>query len=106
MKKINYLPLGSVVLLKGATQKLVVVGRGLNVNNEKKGKQFFFDYAGVPYPQGLTGDQMMYFNADTISKVFHEGFKDDDDHIITDEINEYLEAHPETLRGNADVWDA
>lgn len=104
MEKLKYLPLGSVVLLKGATQKLLIIGRGLQVNNAETGKNFFFDYGGVPYPQGLTGDQAMYFNIDMIDKVFHEGFSDADDTIITDSINEYLKDHPDTIRGNADTW--
>ena len=104
MEKINYLPLGSVVLLKGATQKLLIIGRGLQAKNEETGKAFFFDYSGVPYPQGQNGEQVMYFNIDMIAKVFHEGYTDDDDKIITDSINEYLKDHPDTVRGSADVW--
>lgn len=104
MEQLKYLPLGSVVLLKGATQKLLIIGRGLQVHNPDTNKDFFFDYGGLPYPQGLNGDQILYFNIDTIAKVFHEGFSDEDDKIITDAINEYLAEHPDTVRGNADVW--
>ena len=104
MDKLRYLPLGSVVMLKGATRKLLIIGRGLQAKNAETGKTFFFDYGGVPYPEGLTGDQAMYFNIDMIDKVFHEGFSDDDDKIVTDSINEYLKDHPNTIRGNADVW--
>ena len=105
VKKLKYLPLGSVVLLKGGTQKLVIIGRGLQVQNAQK-KILFFDYAGVPYPQGLSGDEAMYFNIDMIVKVVHEGYSDEDDAIITDSINEYLADHPDTIRGNADLWNA
>ena len=103
MSKAKYVPLGSIVLLKGGTQKLVVIGRGLQVRSGD-GKIYFFDYVGVPYPQGLTGDQALYFNIDMISKVLFEGFSDGDDKIVTDSINEYLEQHPDTIRGNSDLW--
>lgn len=104
MAKIKYLPLGSVVLLKGATQKLVIVGRGLQVHSDEANRDYFFDYAGVAYPQGLTGDEALYFNIDMIAKVFHEGYSDDDDKTIVGAINAYLEDHPDTVRGNADAW--
>ena len=48
MEKINYIPLGSIVLLSGGTQKVMIISRGLNVQNG--GRVLFFDYAGVPYP--------------------------------------------------------
>lgn len=44
----NLLPIGSVVLLKDATKKLVIIGI-LQVNpSENK----IYDYLGVPYPEG------------------------------------------------------
>ena len=52
MNKINYVPLGSVVLLNGGSQRMLIIARGLNVENE--GSTYFFDYGGVPYPNGLT----------------------------------------------------
>ena len=36
MNAIDYLPLGSVAQLKGGIQKLLVIARALNVNNEGK----------------------------------------------------------------------
>lgn len=52
---------------------------------------FFFDYGGVPYPEGLIGDQMAYFNHENIARILFSGFKDEDDKIIIDNINRYLE---------------
>ncbi len=96
MNAIDYLPLGSVVQLNGGIQKLLVIARALNVNNE--GKQYFFDYGGVPYPEGLTGDQIAYFNHDQINKVIFEGFRDDDDVIVVRNIHNYLEKNPQLQR--------
>lgn len=98
------LPLGSVVLLEGATKKLLVIARAINVRNG--GKNYFFDYGGVPYPEGLTGDQMAYFNADNISRVVFEGYRDIDDDNLTDSIRGIIVNNPELLRGNAETWDA
>lgn len=99
MNSINYLPLGSVVQLNGGIQKLLVIARALNVNNE--GKQYFFDYGGVPYPEGLTGDQIAYFNHEQLAKVVFEGFRDDDDAIIVGNIHNYVENSKNLQRFNS-----
>ena len=50
----NLLPIGSVVLLKDATKKLVIIGI-LQVNpSENK----IYDYLGVPYPEGYVSSDM------------------------------------------------
>lgn len=99
----NYIPLGSVVLLRGATKKLIVIARAINVQNN--GKQYFFDYGAVSYPEGLVGDQMAYFNSDAISKIVYIGYHDIEDEHMVDNINEYLEENPDLIKGSSDIWD-
>ena len=103
MEKIDYVPLGSVVLLNGGIQKILVIGRGLIVNQNDK--EFFFDYAGVPYPDGMLGEQVFYFNHDGLAKVVYAGFSDDDDKVVVDNINQYLADHPETEKGDSRTWN-
>lgn len=102
MGKTDYIPLGSVVYLKGGTKKLLVVARAINVVNA--GKQFFFDYGGVLYPEGITGDQMAYFNHDDISSVFFRGCDDEENKGMTEVINQFVADHPDLLRGNSQNW--
>lgn len=97
MEKINYYPLGSIVLLDGGIQKLMITSRGLIVNNDEGG-EVFYDYAGVPYPEGLITDTLVYFNHEGVVKVVFEGYHDDDDKIVVDNINRYLESHPNMKR--------
>lgn len=47
----DLLPIGSVVLLKDATKKLVIIGV-LQVNAEQNK---MYDYLAVPYPEGYLG---------------------------------------------------
>jgi hypothetical protein len=103
MERIEYVPLGSVVLLKDTTQKLLVIARAINVKNGDK--TYFFDYGGVLYPDGLTGDRMAYFNHDGINKVVFEGFDDVENQNVVDTINNYLEANPNVNRGDPTTWD-
>lgn len=104
MDRTEYVPLGSVVILKGAVQPLLVVARAMNV---KRGdKSFFFDYGGVLYPEGLTGDRMAYFNHDNLDEVIFTGFNDEASRRMTDIINQYVEAHPQLVRCTPDEWNA
>lgn len=104
MGKIDFIPLGSVVYLNGGIKKVLIVARAINVANG--GKQYFFDYGGVQYPEGICGDQMAYFNHSDISSVFFRGCDDDENKGMTDSINKYLEDHPNLLRGNVENWQA
>lgn len=65
------LPVGSVVLLKDATKKLVIIGV-LQVNpNENK----IYDYLAVPYPEGYIGSNNNFlFNKDDINDVVFCGY--------------------------------
>lgn len=89
MKHTDYLPLGSIVILKGGVKKLMIIARGLAVKID--GEEKFFDYGGVPYPEGLSGDRAAYFNHDGIVKIVFEGYKDDDDQMMINAINEFRE---------------
>ncbi len=99
---ISYVSLGSIVLLKGGAQKLLVVARALNVKNGED--TFFFDYGAVPYPDGLISDRMAYFNHENIARVVFEGYNDVDNENMVDNINRYLEDHPDINRGNPEKW--
>ena len=100
----KYLPLGSVVLLQGGVQKALIIGRGLIVRNGSE--EFFFDYGGVAYPEGLVGDQMVYFNNDKIGKVVFEGYTDIDDENFVENIHRYLAEHPDMKKGDPATWQA
>lgn len=88
--KTDYLPLGSVVILKGGVQKIVLVARGMVV--EMDGVPKFFEYGGSLYPQGIVSEHIMYFNSGDIQKVIFEGYTDDDDSLMIDNINEWFES--------------
>ena len=101
MDKIDYLPLGSVVLLKRGIQKLMIISRGINV--KRNGEVVFFDYGGVLFPEGLVSDQMAYFNHDGIDKVIFEGYSDEDSRKLAENINDYLAKSPNVKRGNPEA---
>ena len=98
MEEKKLLPLGSIVYLNDGNKKLLIVSRGLIVKNGNG--YVFFDYGGVPYPEGLIDDKMAYFQRDGISKVIFEGFSDLDDEATLKKINSYIEEHPEIPKGD------
>ena len=98
----SLLPLGSIVLLEGGAQKLLIIARGLNVINA--GRTFFFDYGAVPYPDGVQGDRMAYFQRESISKIVFEGYRDVDDENLTEAIERYIRENPDLLRGDPKTW--
>lgn len=67
------LPVGSVVLLKESTRKLMIIGYCMQRESDKK----LFDYSGVLYPDGFETVQTMYlFNRDQIERVYYVGYFD------------------------------
>ena len=73
MKK-EYLPIGSVVLLKNAKKRVMVTG--FYVKEEEKSDKVY-DYVGVMYPEGvIQSDKNLVFNNDQIEKVYFSGFSD------------------------------
>lgn len=73
----KYLPLGSVVLLKGATKRLMITGFCVTPNDDE-GK--IFDYSGCLYPEGvISTEQVALFNHDQIDKIYAIGYSDDED---------------------------
>lgn len=96
----NYLPLGSVVYLKEGNKKLIIISRGLVMKRDNG--HIFFDYGGVPYPEGLMDDKVAYFQHESITKIVFEGFRDLDEEATVEKINLFVERHPEIPRGNVE----
>lgn len=88
LERIEFLPLGSVVLLNGNPSELLIIGRGLKLRVEDK--DVFADYAGVKYPEGLVSDKVAYFDHNSIVNVLFRGFSDERDSIIVDNINNFV----------------
>lgn len=98
MDKITFLPLGSVVEIKGdAKRKAVIIARGMAVKFE--GGYKYFDYGGCLYPIGYFGNQILYFNREDINEVVHLGYKDELDDKQVDAINKWISEN-DMERGN------
>ncbi len=97
--KEKYLPIGTVVLLKGAKKRIMITGFCV-VAPDVEGKMF--DYCGCIYPEGyLNSTQNCLFNHQQIDKVYHVGLVDEEENkfkaqlkqispIVEDEFKKYV----------------
>lgn len=83
----TFLPLGSIVILKGALKKLMIVNRA-NVAENK-----YFDYAAILYPEGMLDENKAYFNGEDILKVVSKGYTDDDDTLMVEQLIQARDAY-------------
>lgn len=87
MNSSKYLPVGSIVKLKGATRKVVVIGFAIIEDGSSKP----WDYLGCAYPIGvISNDKNLLFNIDQIEKVVSEGYSDEEDKRFRKELEETM----------------
>ncbi len=73
----KYLPIGSVIILKEATKKLMITGFCIAATDNP---QEVYDYSGCLYPEGLiSSDQVALFNHEQISKIYAIGYSDEEE---------------------------
>ncbi|MGN0034376.1 MAG: DUF4176 domain-containing protein [Coriobacteriales bacterium] len=89
MESPDYLPLGSIVNVRGNTKKLMVISRAVTIPEQEE--RHYYDYGGCLYPEGLMGDTVVYFNHDAVQKVYFTGYTDDEDKEVVSAIRETLE---------------
>lgn len=71
----KYLPIGTVVLLKGGKKRVVIVGFLVISKEDKK----MYDYGGVLYPEGfVSSSKTILFNHNQIDKVYYVGLEDEE----------------------------
>ena len=83
--KEKYLPIGTVVLLKGGRKRAMITGF-CSVAQENQDK--IYDYSGCVYPEGyLSSNQVCLFDHDQIEKIFFVGFEDEEEKHFKEKLN-------------------
>ena len=81
----KYLPIGTVVLLKGGKKRAMITGF-CSVAQENQEK--IYDYSGCVYPEGyLSSNQVCLFDHDQIDKIFFVGYEDDEEKAFKEKLN-------------------
>ena len=82
----QYLPIGSVVLLKNGKKKVMIYGRRQRriVDVDKE-----YDYLACLYPEGNIDEDYMYlFDEDSIDQVVFRGYSDAEEDAFVQAMNE------------------
>lgn len=89
----KFLPIGSVVMLKGGTKRVMVAGFcAIDDNNREK----VWDYSGCLFPEGfLSSNQTCLFNHEQIEKIYYLG--------LVDEEEEEFKSKLKQLAGNSNA---
>lgn len=85
----KYLPIGTVVMLKGGEKRLMITGFCI-VTEENKNK--VYDYLGCAYPEGIFNPKQGFmFDHNQIDKIYHMGLIDDEEKNFKVKLKEALE---------------
>ena len=86
----KYLPIGSIVMLKNASKRVMIAGFcAIDEQNEEK----MWDYSGCLYPEGfLASNQTCLFDHDQIDTIYHLGFVDKEENEFKATLKELVAA--------------
>ena len=90
----DFLPIGSVVLLKGTEKKLMIIGRVQVCDGE------VHKYSGVLYPEGYLGSEQLYlFEEADIETLYYIGMQDEEEFayrkVLKESVKKSMEASSE-----------
>lgn len=84
----EYLPIGTVLLLKGAQKKVMITGHS-PIDMERKDR--IYGYLGCIFPEGIIkSDENILFNAKDIDKIFFKGYVDEEQEDYLKDLNDIL----------------
>jgi hypothetical protein len=80
----KFLPIGSVILLKDSTKRVMVVG----VKQKQVDADKIWDYSGCLYPEGIINPDKLYlFDMDQIERLYFVGFQDGEGLQFLEQLN-------------------
>lgn len=82
------LPIGTVVLLSGATKRLMILGyHRTSAENPDK----IYDYCGCVYPDGyLSPEQTAVFDHEQIERIYALGLQNDEEKLFQDKLRNII----------------
>lgn len=90
MQEMNYLPIGTVVLLQGGSKKVMITGFCV-IPNDNKNKMY--DYSGCLYPEGvINSNEVCLFNHNQIEEIFYKGYESEEEKVFKEELSKTMES--------------
>lgn len=88
MNNEKYLPIGTVVMLKGGSKRIMITGFCSFANDDKSK---IYDYSGCLYPEGIiSATQTLLFDHSQIEKIYHIGLIDDEEKEFKNKLKEMI----------------
>lgn len=85
----KFLPIGTVVLLKNGTKKIMITGY-LPTAKDKPGN--VYDYSACIFPEGvISSDQTVVFNHNQINDIISEGYSNEETTKFLEAMNELIQ---------------
>lgn len=86
----KFLPIGSVVMLEGASKKIMITGF---LPIQEDDKETMWDYSGCMYPEGfLSSEQMILFKHDQIENVYYYGLVDEEQEQFAETLKQVMDS--------------
>ena len=94
----KFLPVGTVVMLKGGTKRIMITGYCML---DKKGDNTkMYDYAGCLFPEGMaSSEQTGLFDHSQIEKIYYMGLQDEEQKKFIETIKNLLATNPNLAKG-------
>jgi len=87
----KFLPIGTVVLLKNGTKKVMITSYLIFSKGDSETKKMY-DYGGCPFPEGIIeSDRAVGFDHAQIEKVVHMGHEDEEQKKLKEILNKTSE---------------
>lgn len=103
MKNEKFLPIGTVVMLKGGKKRLMITGFCMI---DKKNSAKMFDYSGCLYPEGVVStDQTALFDHEQIEKIYFVGYSDQEENTFKTQLKTALANQKSTSVTNSSQDD-
>ena len=109
--KEKYLPIGTVVLLKGGKKELMIIGycilpdgaEGYDKNGKVDVSGKVFDYGACIYPEGMISSNQLYtFDHDQIEKICYRGYETDQQKEVSQALIKFREEYDKN-NGNVEA---
>ena len=99
--KEKYLPIGSVLMMKGAKKRVMITGYA--VKSPESGDKVW-DYVGCLYPEGMvTSEKALLFDHENIETVYAIGYEDDEQKQFMTLLNKATQLHDNRVSREAQV---
>lgn len=100
LKTGDYLPVGSIVQLKGAVNKAVIIGV---LHTDPSEPNRIYDYAVVAYPVGYLSSGEVYLkDKEDITQIYYLGYVTDDQISLNKRIQEVMATESESRNSTID----